>query len=335
MKTRRILVAGGGSWGTALAHMLAVRGHEVSMLVRSAKTAYAITELHENPAYLRGAALCPSLRAGTDMAVLQSLRPEDILLLSIPCQHVRAWLAAARPFVQPGLMVVNTAKGLELNTLARGSQVLADAWQGLHTRYAMLSGPSFAAEVVRDKPTAVVLACAGQQDGADLRAVFSSACFRCYSSTDVIGVELGGALKNVMAMAAGICDGLGMGSNSRAALMTRGLAELSRIGIACGASALTFMGLSGMGDLVLTCTGDLSRNRQVGVRLGQGESLDAIVASLGMVAEGVKTADAVHALAQELGVDAPVTQAVYHVLHGIRTAKESLAALMARELKAE
>jgi glycerol-3-phosphate dehydrogenase (NAD(P)+) len=335
MGTRRILVAGGGSWGTALAHMLALRGHDVTMLVRSPSTAASINEQHQNPAYLRGAALCPSLHATTNMARLSSLCPADIVLLSIPCQHLRAWLAAARPFVQQGLMVVNTAKGLEVSSLARGSQVLAEEWQGLGARYAMLSGPSFAAEVVRDKPTAVVLACSSEQDGEDLRSVFSSACFRCYSSTDVVGVELGGALKNVMAIAAGICDGLGMGSNSRAALMTRGLAELSRIGIACGASALTFMGLSGMGDLVLTCTGDLSRNRQVGLRLGQGESLETIVDSLGTVAEGVKTADAVYALAQRLGVEAPVTDAVHHVLHGISSPKESLVALMARELKAE
>ncbi len=329
-EVKHIVVAGGGSWGTALGHMLATRGHDVRLLVRAAEAAAHINRHHENPAYLRGLPLHPALRATTDMTALSTA---DSIVLSVPCQHLRGWLAAAREYVPSGVIAVNTAKGLELGTLERCSALVAAEWP--EARYAMLSGPSFAAEVAADKPTAVVLACADEALGAALREVFSSPHFRCYSSTDVAGVELGGALKNVIAIAAGVCDGLGMGANTRAALMTRGIAELSRLGAACGARPLTFMGLSGVGDLALTCTGDLSRNRQVGMRLGAGESLPDIVASLGMVAEGVKTTDAAYTLASRLRVEAPIVEAMYDLLHGGRTARQAVETLMCRELKAE
>ena len=202
-------------------------------------------------------------------------------------------------------------------------------------RYAVLSGPSFAAEVMDQHPTAVVLGCQDERLGARLREVFSTPFFRCYSSGDVTGVEAGGALKNVMAIAAGVCDGLGFGSNARAALITRGLAELARIGTAMGAEPLTFMGLSGLGDLTLTCTGDLSRNRQVGLRLGQGESLESIVSSLGMVAEGVKTAHAARLLALRFGTSAPITKTVCRIIEEGSSPREAVTALMTRELKKE
>ena len=232
-------------------------------------------------------------------------------------------------------MLINAAKGLELGTLSPCSRIVAEELAGRPFHYAMLSGPSFAAEVVRDQPTAVVLATAEEVLGCRLRELFSCATFRCYSSTDVLGVELGGALKNVMAIAAGVCDGLGLGHNSRAALLTRGLAEMSRIGEACGAQAATFMGLSGLGDLALTCTGDLSRNRQVGLRLGQGESLEHITSSLGMVAEGVKTTSAVYDLARRLGVETPVTDTVQGLLHGGESPREAVMRLMTRTLRQE
>ena len=205
----------------------------------------------------------------------------------------------------------------------------------LSPRYAVLSGPSFAAEVMDAQPTAVVLGCENDALGARLREIFSTPFFRCYSSSDVTGVEMGGALKNVMAIAAGIGDGLGFGSNARAALITRGLAELSRLGTAMGARPLTFMGLSGLGDLVLTCTGRLSRNRQVGIRLGKGEKLDDIVASLGMVAEGVKTASAARELAKKLNVSAPVTEAMCRVLYENADPAAAVRELMERPLKEE
>ena len=307
-----ITVAGGGSWGTALAHLLAVRGHRTRLWLRDAAVAEAINTRHENPRYLPGLALHPDLEAGTGPELLDT----ELLLLAIPCQQLRGWLHAMRDHLHPEPVLINAAKGLELGTLSPCSRIVAEELAGRPFHYAMLSGPSFAAEVVRDQPTAVVLATAEEALGCRLRELFSCATFRCYSSTDVLGVELGGALKNVMAIAAGVCDGLGLGHNSRAALLTRGLAEMSRIGEACGAQAATFMGLSGLGDLALTCTGDLSRNRQVGLRLGQGESLEHITSSLGMVAEGVKTTSAVYDLARRLGVETPVTDTVQGLLHG-------------------
>lgn len=326
-----ITVAGGGSWGTALAHLLAVRGHRTRLWLRDAAVAEAINTRHENPRYLPGLALHPDLEAGTGPELLGT----ELLLLAIPCQQLRGWLHAMRDHLHPEPVLINVAKGLELGTLSPCSRIVAEELAGRPFHYAMLSGPSFAAEVVRDQPTAVVLATAEEALGCRLRELFSCATFRCYSSTDVLGVELGGALKNVMAIAAGVCDGLGLGHNSRAALLTRGLAEMSRIGEACGAQAATFMGLSGLGDLALTCTGDLSRNRQVGLRLGQGESLEHITSSLGMVAEGVKTTSAVYDLARRLGVETPVTDTVQGLLHGGESPREAVMRLMTRTLRQE
>ena len=328
----RVTVAGGGSWGTALAHVLASRGHDVRLLLRDAAVAEAIRTRGENPRYLPGRALHPGIAAHTE---LDALAGRDILVLAVPCQQARAFLRAARAHLARGCILVNAAKGVET---ARGTtlgQAVAEELADLAPRYAILSGPSFAAEVLDGHPTAVVLGCAEEALGAQLRECFSTASFRCYSSTDVLGVELGGALKNVMAIAAGVCDGLDFGHNARAALITRGLAEISRIGVACGARPLTFMGLSGLGDLTLTCTGDLSRNRQVGLRLGAGESLAHIVASLGMVAEGVKTTEAVHALAARLGVAAPITDAMFEILHHGRDPRAVVVELMTRALKEE
>ncbi|WP_165065323.1 NAD(P)H-dependent glycerol-3-phosphate dehydrogenase [Desulfovibrio sp. ZJ200] len=329
--TTPISVAGGGSWGTALAHLLAARGHQVTLWLRDAAVAHAVNTRHENPRYLPGFALAPGLRASTDPAVLE----RDLLVLAVPSQQLRSWLLAHKAHFRPGLVLVNAAKGLETGSLAPCSTVAAEALAGLHPRYAVLSGPSFAAEVLQGLPTAVVLAAREESLGRSLREIFSGATFRCYSSTDVIGVEMGGALKNVMAIAAGVSDGLNLGHNSRAALITRGLAEMSRLGVACGARERTFMGLSGLGDLTLTCTGDLSRNRQVGLRLGRGERLEEITGSLGMVAEGVKTTAAVHELAARLNVDAPLTAAVHQILYQGRPAREVVKSLMARTLREE
>ena len=328
----RVAVAGGGSWGTALAHVLAVRGHSVRLILRDAAVAEAVNTRHENPRYLPGRMLHARVTAST---LLQDLGGRDVLVLAVPCQQVRYFLLEAQPFLADGAVLVNAAKGLEIGARLTVGQIVGQVLGHKAPRYAILSGPSFAAEVLDEKPTAVVLGCAAEDLGAHLREVFSTRWFRCYSSTDVMGVELGGALKNVMAIAAGICDGLDFGHNTRAALMTRGLAEMSRLGVACGARAMTFMGLSGLGDLTLTCTGDLSRNRQVGLRLGQGESLEHIVHSLGMVAEGVKTAQAVHALALESHVSAPITAAMHAILHEGKCVREAVTELMTRTLKEE
>ena len=330
-RTTPVTVAGGGSWGTALAHLLAGHGLSVTLWLRDTATAEAINRRHENPRYLPGLPLHPALCASTDPAALD--RP--LLVLAIPCQQLRGWLKAHRTYFRPGIILVNAAKGLENGSHARCSTVVSQTLDGLEARYSVLSGPSFAAEVVQGLPTAVVLGTACEGLGRDLRGLFSDTAFRCYSSTDVIGVEMGGALKNVMAIAAGLCDGLHLGHNSRAALITRGLAEMSRLGVVCGAQQATFMGLSGLGDLTLTCTGDLSRNRRVGLGLAQGKSLDAITRELGMVAEGVKTAAAVHELAGQLGIDAPITAAIQRILHEGQDPHAALRQLMGRDLRQE
>lgn len=331
MSNPEICVAGGGSWGTALAHLLATNGYKTSLWLRDAAVAEAVCKQHENPRYLPGFALHPSLAATTDPAVLG----REIVVLAVPCQQLRGWLAANVAFFRKNAVLVNAAKGIETANLATCAEVTEQSLGHLAPRYAALSGPSFAVDVLRGLPTAVVLATEDEALGHLLRQIFSGSSFRCYSSTDVMGVEMGGAVKNVMAIAAGVCDGLGLGHNSRAALITRGLAEMSRLGLARGAQPHTFMGLSGLGDLTLTCTGDLSRNRQVGLRLGRGEKLEHITTSLGMVAEGVKTTAAIHELARRLEVDAPLTDAVYRILYEDSDPQEVLHNLMSRRLRDE
>ena len=326
--TTTTAVLGGGSWGTALAHLLAHAGHGVTLLLRDPEQAAHINAHHQNPRYLRGVPLHPGVRAvagptgGSEQAA--ALADVSVLVLSVPCQAV-----------PPDCVLVNTAKGIEVSELVTVERMVREELPAFVERYAVLSGPSFALEVATCKPTAVVLGCRDERLGARLREVFATPWFRSYSSTDVPGVELGGAVKNIIAIGAGLSDGLGFGLNARAALVTRGLAETSRLGVALGARASTFMGLSGLGDLMLTCSGDLSRNRQVGLRLGAGESLDAIVASMNMVAEGVKTTQAVHRLASRLGVDMPVTRTMYGVLYEAFPPREAVQSLMGRQLKEE
>ena len=329
----RATVAGGGSWGTALAHVLASAGHKVTILLRDEAVAKAINETRENPRYLPGRPLHENVQATVDPNALCEC---DILVLAVPCQHQRQWLKEFGRRLHPDCVIVNASKGFESDSCLTMSEVARqELGEEVMRRYAVLSGPSFAAEVMDQHPTAVVLGCRNEELGTRLRSIFSTPFFRCYSSGDVIGVETGGALKNVMAIAAGVCDGLGFGSNARAALITRGLAELARIGTAMGAEPLTFMGLSGLGDLTLTCTGGLSRNRQVGLRLGQGESLEDIVSSLGMVAEGVKTAHAARLLALRFGTSAPITKTVCRIIEEGSSPREAVTTLMTRELKEE
>ena len=307
MKTSvRVCVAGGGSWGTALAHLLAGLGYDVCLWLRDEAAAASINDMHENTRYLPGLPLHPALRADTEPRALGA----SILVLAIPCQQLRAWLAAHQRHFCASPILINAAKGLEVGSLATPSRIVAESLSGTPFRFAALSGPSFAAEVLRGLPTAVVLAGRDAELVRHLRELLSGPRFRCYSSADVVGVEMGGALKNVMAIAAGVCDGLHFGHNTRAALMTRG-------------------------DLTLTCTGDLSRNRQVGLRLGRGEALDDITASLGMVAEGVKTTLAVHDLAQRLGVDAPITSAMHSILFSGEQPADAVTRLMTRTLREE
>ena len=330
-------VLGGGSWGTALAHLLAHAGRETALLVRDPAQAEYMNLRHENGRYLPGECLHPGVRAvvaGSEEAA-SVLASAPLLVLSVPCQALRGALRSLRGGLRPDCVLVNTAKGIEVSELVTVERMVREELPEYLSRYAILSGPSFALEVVRCKPTAVVLGCRDEALGAALRDVFSAPWFRSYSSTDVTGVELGGAVKNIIAIAAGLSDGLGFGLNARAALVTRGLAETSRLGVALGARSATFMGLSGLGDLLLTCSGDLSRNRQVGLRLGRGETLDGIAGSLHMVAEGVKTTDAVYRLARAHAVDMPVTFGMYDVLYRGVPPREAVQTLMSRALREE
>ncbi len=327
----RIAIIGGGSWGTALGHVWAEGGHEAVVLVRNAARAQEISEERRNERYLPGLSLSSRLRAGYDAATV--LDGAEVVVLAVPCRHMRGVLVELAPALPDRPVLICAGKGIEGESLARMSEVMVETIPS--ARVGVISGPSFAREVVLGKPTAVVLASADKDLAEWLRHGLATETFRVYSSADVVGVELGGALKNVVALAAGVCDGMELGDNARAALITRGLAEISRLGQALGARPATFMGLSGMGDLVLTCTGDLSRNRQVGLRLGRGEKLEAILGSMHMVAEGVYTTRAVCGLAVKLSLDMPIALALNRVLAGETDPGRMVLELMTRALREE
>lgn len=329
----RITVIGGGSWGTALGSHLAGLGHELRMLVRESEVADDINSNARNSMYLPGLPLHSGISATTSPE--NGLAGAEICLLAVPCQFMRESLAALAPHMPSGAVPVCASKGIEVLSLMRMSEIVQATLPEQAGRYAALSGPSFAKEVIEGKPVAIVLACRDAALGAQLREVFAGPTFRVYSSTDVVGVETGGAMKNVIAIAAGLSDGLGLGENARAALITRGLAEMSRLGEALGGRASTFMGLSGMGDLVLTCAGDLSRNRQVGKRLANGESMAEISASMIQVAEGVKTTEAACRLADKLGLDLPIARAMQRVIAGGAAPRDLVDELMTRTLREE
>jgi glycerol-3-phosphate dehydrogenase (NAD(P)+) len=330
----RVTVIGGGSWGTALADVLATGGASVSLWLRDPEVARAIRETHENPRYLPGLKLSERIEATTDLAA--ALSGTEAVVVVVPTPAIRDAMAAALPHLPVGVPIVAASKGIENETLMTVAEILEDVLpEGHHPYLTYLSGPSFAKEVIQKQPTAVTVAAFWPKVAEQVQKMFATPYFRVYTSTDVVGVEVGGALKNVIAIGAGISDGLGFGNNPRAALITRGLAEITRLGVAKGGNPQTFMGLSGMGDLLLTCTGALSRNRTVGFELGQGKTLDQILEDLGMVAEGVKTTRSAHALGKKLGVDLPITEAVYAILYEDKPAKQAVMELMGREAKPE
>ncbi len=328
-----IAVLGAGSFGTCLA-VLAAREHDVTIWARDAATAEAIEHDRRNPRYLKDIELPPQIRATSDLE--SALSGRELVICAVPSHGVRDVMGRAGAVMHPEAVVVSTVKGIEvesgltMNGVLR--EVLPDAF---HPRLVSLSGPSFAREVAEHKPTVVTLACHEESYAISVQSELSCPWFRCYTSHDVIGVEVGGALKNVIAIAVGICDGLGKGMNARAAMMTRGLREITRLGEALGANPLTFQGLAGMGDLLLTCTGDLSRNRRVGLELARGRSLDEITTSMNQVAEGVKTTFAACALAERLGVDMPIARGIRAVLEGQIGPEAAGAELMTRQLKSE
>ncbi|NDY42744.1 NAD(P)-dependent glycerol-3-phosphate dehydrogenase [Dissulfurirhabdus thermomarina] len=332
---KRVGVIGAGSWGTALALLLARKGHEVVLWARRPVHASKLDRSRENASYLPGFPLPPEMVITSDLA---DVAEAELLLVVVPSHGLREVAGALAPHLSGGgpKAVVSAAKGIENGTLRTMTDVLQEELPPeAGARVAVLSGPSFAREVAADLPTAVTVAAQDHRVAAWVQEVMATGSFRVYTSTDVVGVQLGGALKNVMAVAAGISDGLGFGTNTRAALVTRGLAEMARLGVRLGANPLTFAGLAGLGDLVLTCTGDLSRNRQVGLRLGRGEALQAILDDMNMVAEGVKTSRAARDLAARHGVEMPITEQVCRVLHEGFDPREAVRELMLRPPRAE
>lgn len=331
---RRIGVVGAGSWGTTLAQLLAGKGYPVDLWVYEKDLCRTIRETRENTLYLPGFALNENITPHEDLEGV--VKDHDFLVMVVPSHVYRTVANRMIPLLSPGASVVNATKGIENETLLTMSGI----WKEILPRPDMvelltLSGPSFAREVVRETPTAVTIACEKLEVAKAAQRVFSTNYFRAYTSVDAIGIELAGALKNVIALAAGVCDGLGYGYNTRAALITRGLAEISRLGVKMGANPLTFSGLAGIGDLVLTCTGDLSRNRTVGLQLGKGRKISEILGEMRMVAEGVKTARSAHFLAQRMQVEMPIAEQIYLILYEDKDPPQVVRELMTRNLKHE
>ena len=332
--SERISVVGAGSWGTTLANLLAKKGNDVRLWSFEEEVTTAINESRENTVYLPDVPLDDHLTATSDLA--ESVEGADMVLSVSPSQHVRKVMASAAPHVAEDTLVVSASKGIETRSLETMAEVLEDVLPTtMHRSLTFLSGPSFAAEVSAEHPTAVTVASRDRRAARRAQELFQTDYFRVYTTHDVTGVELGGALKNVMALAAGMIAGLGYGHNTRSALITRGLAEMSRLGTALGANPLTFAGLAGMGDLILTCTGDLSRNRTVGFALGEGRSLDEVLGEMRMVAEGVETTRATHELAQREEIEMPIVAEVYAVLFEDRPPEEAVRNLMLRDPKPE
>lgn len=329
----RATVVGAGAWGTALAMVLAEKRHHVRLWSYEPEVAAAVNQRSENP-YLDGVTLPSGVRAHQDLAA--ALSGAELVVSVSPSQVVRSVMESAAEHIPGDALIVSASKGIELGGLLRMDEVIEEVLGPERMeRFCVLSGPSFAREVADREPTAVVVASRDSEARLRVQSLFQTPWFRVYTNSDVLGVELGGALKNVVALAAGITAGLGYAHNTTAALITRGLAEMTRLGVAMGARQATFYGLAGMGDLVLTCTGGLSRNRTVGYRLGQGESLDRILGEMTAVAEGVQTVSAVHELARRHQVEMPIAEQVYAIVEEGRTPAEALQELMLRDPKPE
>jgi glycerol-3-phosphate dehydrogenase (NAD(P)+) len=331
---RKATVLGAGSFGTAIAQVLSANFDEVVLWGRDAALVQALNETHVNPKYLPGLDLSPKIRASTELE--SAVAGAELVVVGTPSQATRELLGRAQNLFPLHVPIVSVAKGIENGTLATMTQVLEQCLpEQYHSHIAVLSGPSFAREMVKRLPTVVTIASPFESTARAAQAMFQSDVFRTYTSTDVVGVQVGGALKNVIAIAAGMSDGLGLGHNSRAAIITRGLAEITRIAVRMGGNPLTLSGLAGMGDLVLTCTGELSRNRTVGFELGRGRPLDDILKEMTQVAEGVKTAKSARDLALRLGVELPICEQVYQIAWEGRSPKAAVAELMSRTPKSE
>jgi len=333
-ETTRIAVVGAGSWGTAIAHLLGEKGYGVDLWAYEPAVKQCIEESRENRMFLPGIRLPETVVPSNDLAAVVS--GKQILVFVVPSHVMRAVSSRAAAHIDPGAFVVTASKGIENQTHLTMSGVLKETLPpAAAPRISVLSGPSFATEVAQKMPTVVTVASDEHSAAAYIQNVFATPHFRVYTNDDLIGVELGGAVKNVIAIASGIVDGLGLGLNTRAALITRGLAEIRRLGIKLGANPHTFAGLAGIGDLLLTCTGSLSRNHTVGQKIGEGKSLNEILAEMNMVAEGVKTSKSVYNLSRKLGVDMPISHSVYAVLYEDLSPVDGVYQLMTRDLKDE
>lgn len=329
-----VCVVGAGAWGTALASVLIEGEHKVTLWAFEPEVAASINTHHTNPVYLPDVELDPRLVATTDLK--EAVTGCQLIVSVVPAQHARRVTQQWAPFARPDAVVVNASKGIENGTHQLLSEVFDEVLpEPLRARIAFLSGPSFAKEVARGLPTVVVVAAKDEAIAEHVQHVFARPTFRTYRTTDVVGVEVGGALKNVMAIATGVSDGLGLGNNARAAIITRGCLELTRIAVKLGADPITMMGLAGIGDLVLTSTGEMSRNRTVGKALGAGKKLKDILENMAQVVEGVTTAKAAYELSQELGLSTPIVDEVYAVLYEDASCAKAVERLMTRELKRE
>ena len=330
----KVGVVGGGSWGTALADLLCLKGFKVDLWTFEKEVKDQIKKNRENKLFLPGFSLSTNLFPSNDIARVVS--DKDLLLVVVPSHVMRKTALKFAEHILQDTVVVSASKGIENKTHLTMYGVLREILHKIpDNRFAVLSGPSFAREVAKKVPTVVTVASKDPETAGFVQQVFATPYFRVYTNNDVIGVELGGAVKNVIAIAAGIIDGLGLGLNTRAALITRGLTEIRRLGIKLGANPRTFAGLAGVGDLLLTCTGDLSRNHTLGKKIGEGEKISKILSEMRMVAEGVKTAKSVYNLSRKLGIEMPICHAIYHILYDNFSPKEAVHMLMTRDLKRE
>lgn len=332
---KKIGVIGAGSWGTALAQSLAEKGNSVHIYDVNKAHLDEMAEKRENVRYLPGVKLHENINVVYDAA--DAAKDMDVVLFSVPAQHFRSAAQNVLPYLTSDMLMVNVAKGIEQKTLRRMSEiadeVFAEVMPGY--KYVVLSGPSHAEEVVQAMPTTVSVASTNMAAAEEAQDLFMTNRLRIYTTTDVIGLELGGALKNIIALGAGISDGMGFGDNAKAALMTRGIAEITRLGVKLGADVRTFNGLAGVGDLIVTCTSMHSRNRRCGILIGQGMDPKKAVEEIGMVVEGMYTAEAAYQLAKQVGVEMPITERIYEVIQGEITAAEALEMLMGRDKRCE
>ncbi len=330
----RIGVIGAGSWGTALATVVASKGNDIKMFDVDEKHLRSMQEHHENVDYLPGVPLIDNIKMA--FTTEDAIKDAEVILFSAPAQHFRSALTAAKDFIGDDVILINVAKGIEKGTHKRMSEIAVEVMgEDVLDRYVVLSGPSHAEEVGRRMPTTVATASRNIEAAKKIQDLFMTDRFRVYTIDDVTGVELGGALKNIIALGAGISDGMGFGDNAKAALMTRGLAEITRLGLKLGARPETFAGLTGTGDLIVTCTSMHSRNRRCGIMMGEGMAPEEAIAKVGMVVEGMFTAEAAYELAQIAGVEMPITDVIYKVTKGELKAKEAVEMLMGRDKRPE